>query len=235
MTDIAILSVTRLSSGVCVAGVTSDGDWVRPTRPKLNDTWRQLEYGDCRDDNRRWVVRKGAWVRMRLVKRIPCGDHSEDWLIGNSRPIGLGPMSADDYKEIFSLVTEPSLAPIQGTSPGRSLVMVHPESTSRFEFDVETSWEGKKRYQPRCNFTAGVKQHRRVAIGDAEWRKHGRELMEEHGQPCSLKGADVLAELGAEDCWLTVGRNQVSGNPYNLVVGVHLFPPVKFAMDFKRA
>lgn len=59
--------------------------------------------------------------------------------------------------------------------------------------------------------------------------------MKEHGQPCCRKGSDVLSELGAEDCWLTIGRNQVSGNPYNLVVGVHLFPLVKCGMDFKRA
>ena len=144
-------------------------------------------------------------------------------------------MSPDDYKEVCSLVTEPSLAPIGGTDPGRSLVMVHPESVSRFDFGVDTSWEGQKRYQPRCNFTAGGRQHRNVAISDAEWRTYGRQVMSKHGQPCTQTGPAVFQELGARDCWLTVGRNQVSGKAYYLVVGVHLFPPVSFAMDFKRA
>ena len=172
---------------------------------------------------------------MDLTKAIPKGDHSEDWLIGNARPVGLGSMSSAEYEEVCSAVTEPSLAPIGGTDPGRSLVMVHPDSVSRFDFSVETSWEGQKRYQPRCNFTAGGRQHRSIAISDAEWRTYGRQIMSKHGQPCTQTGAAVFQELGAKDCWLTVGRNQVSGKAYCLVVGIHLFPPVRFGMDFKRA
>lgn len=234
MTEIAVLSVTRLSGGVCVAGVTNDGEWIRPTRPNVADTWRQLEYSDCRDSSRQWVVRKGAWVRLDLVKSIPKGNHSEDWSIGNTKPVGLGDMSPDDYREVCASVTEPSLSAIAGKTPDRSLVMVHPDSVSCFDFDVESSWEGKKRYQPRCSFAVGGKQHREIAVSDAEWRKYGRDVMDEHGKPCNRKGSTVFDELDTEDCWLTIGCNQVSSNSYFLVVGIHLFPPVKFEMDFAR-
>ena len=43
MTETTILAVTRLSSGVCVAGITKRGNWVRPTRPNHDDSWRQLD------------------------------------------------------------------------------------------------------------------------------------------------------------------------------------------------
>ena len=85
MTEIIVLAVTRLSDGVCVAGVTNDGDWVRPTRPNAAH-WRQLEYSDCRDASGEWIVRKGNTVRMDLIEPIPKGAHSEDWLVGQRHP-----------------------------------------------------------------------------------------------------------------------------------------------------
>jgi len=61
MVEITILALTRLSDGVCAAGITNDGKWVRPTRPNPSG-WRQLEYSDCKDANGSWVVRKGNAV-----------------------------------------------------------------------------------------------------------------------------------------------------------------------------
>ncbi len=81
MTDITILAVSRISDGVRVAGITDDGQWVRPTRPNRDDSWRQLELGDCVDVKGNWIVRKGNRVKVELVESIPKGAHSEDWRI----------------------------------------------------------------------------------------------------------------------------------------------------------
>jgi len=114
MTEIIVLAVTRLSSGVCVAGITSDGEWIRPTRPNANDTWRQLEYDDCKEGVGDWIVRKGNTVRMDLVKPIPQGDHSEDWLVGKSRPEPVGELSEAEYKHVCQRITEAATDPVEG-------------------------------------------------------------------------------------------------------------------------
>lgn len=79
MTEITILAVSRISDGVCVAGITDDGQWIRPTRPNRDDSWRQLELDDCSDIKGNWIVRKGNRVKFDLIESIPKGAHSEDW------------------------------------------------------------------------------------------------------------------------------------------------------------
>ncbi len=233
MTEIIVLAVTRLSDGVCVAGVINDGDWVRPTRSNAAG-WRQLEYGDCRDADREWVVRKGNVVRMDLAKPIPHASHSEDWLIGEQRPSLVKELSENDYHGICEELQEKSTMPIEVPGAKRSLMMVHPETITSFSFDTETSSKGRLKYTPRCSFRLGGRLHQRVATSDAEWRQYGRAQRRKHGGDCHLAGAAVLGELGAEDCWLTLGRNEVASNIYLMVIGVHLFPPRRFPRDFKR-
>lgn len=233
MTEIIVLAVTRLSDGVCVAGVTNDGDWVRPTRPNAAH-WRQLEYSDCRDASGEWIVRKGNTVRMDLIEPIPKGAHSEDWLVGQRHPELVEEVSKEDYRGICKELQEKSAALIEAPSAKRSLMMVHPKKITSFTFNVETNMKGQKRYTPRCFFWLGGKLRQRVPISDAEWRGYGRGLRKQHGGDCRVIGGDAFDQLDAEDCWLTLGRNEFDSTIYLMVIGVHLFPPRRFPRDFKR-
>ena len=234
MTEITILAVSRIGRGVCVAGVTEEENWIRPTRPNWNDSWRCLSYGHCRDENDNWVVHKGHKLRMHLVRPIPKGDHSEDWLIGNRRPELVEVLPEDRYQDLCEAVTEATTDPIEEPTAGRSLIMVHPDRIVRFSFQHDT-WGGVKKYRPRCDCVVGGRSRNELPISDAEWRGYGREVMESHDGNCTLRASAVFNKLGTEDCWLTIGRNQVRGTPYLLVVGVHLFPVQRFEMDFNRA
>lgn len=234
MTDVIVLAVSRIGSGVCVAGVTGNGDWVRPTRPKSSDSWRQLEYDDCNDARGHWVMCKGHVVRMELTEHIPKDDHCEDWLIGDRKPELVGVLPEDEYRRLCQTTAENDLSAIEGVTAFRSLAMIRPDELRAFSFQHETSWEGVKKYIPRCDFVNAGCTYNGLGISDAEWRGYGRSLMEKRGSDCHIRAQDLFNQFGIRDCLLTLGRNQVAGKPYLLVIGVHLFPVQRFEMDFGR-
>ena len=233
MTEITILAVSRISDGVCVAGITDDGQWIRPTRPRTGG-WRYLDYDDCKDSGGRWIVRKGNRVKMHLTDKIPEGAHSEDWLIGDRKPKLIEELSADDYQAICEKFTEESLDAVDCENAQRSLVLIHPRKITSFSFAIETNWEGQRKYIPRCNFKLGDRTCLRKGISDLEWRGYGRQLMQKYSGNCSLQAEKVFENNGTRDCWFAVGRNLLKKNFYILIVGVHLFPIRHFDMDFKR-
>lgn len=230
MTEVTIMSVTRLSSGVCVAGITEDGEWVRPTRPEPSG-WRQLKFEDCKDANDNWIVKKGNVVMMNLIKAIPTGEHSEDWLVGSGKPKLVRKIPEDDYYEFCKTHQELSLSPLLKPEANRSLILIHPQKVTSFTFQVETSSKGKRTYVPRCGFVFKGQYYLRKPISDAEWRGYGRKYLKASTGP---KASDIYTENGIKDLWLSIGRNIVGSNVYLLVIGVHLFPVREFKMDFER-
>ena len=230
VTELTILSVTRLSDGVCVAGINQEGEWIRPTRPKPSG-WRQLEYADCKDSKGNWIVKKGNVVRMDLTEPIPEDAHSEDWQIGNRKARLVHELSDAEHLNFCKNHEEPSLLPLNQTGVTRSLILVRPERFTSFTFQIDTSWEGKRSYVPRCGFVVGGQQYLRKPISDAEWRRYGRKYLRDNQRP-RLK--DILDENQTEGIWLTVGRNMMGSTVFLMVVGIHMFPVKRFEMDFKR-
>ena len=233
MTEITILAVSRMSDGVCIAGITDDGQWVRPTRPRTG-SWRYLDYNDCKDNSGRWVVRKGNRVNMHLTDKIPEGAHSEDWLIGDKKPQLIEELSEDAYKTFCEEFTEKSLDKIDCKEAERSLILIHPSKITSFSFAIETTWEGQKKFIPRCSFKLENHIRLRTGISDLEWRGYGRQVMRKHSGDCLLQASEIFDQNGTKDCWFTVGKNLLKKGFYILVVGVHLFPVRHFEMDFKR-
>ena len=233
MTEITILAVTRLSTGVCVAGITKDGQWVRPTRPNHDDSWRQLEFNDCKDTNGQLVVTKGNIVRMDLVRSIPRGNHSEDWIIGNKKPELLGEFSELEFGKFCEAHSEHSLKSLEGSEVVRSLAMIRPDKICSFYFGPDT-WKTEK-YIPRCTFRLGACKYPNIGVTDAEWRGLGRIInIKEKKKSCEVSAKDLFEALGTVSCYLSIGRYDVKTTPYFLVVGVHLFPVRHFDMDFTR-
>jgi hypothetical protein len=233
MVEITILALTRLSDGVCVAGITNDGRWIRPTRPNPSG-WRQLEYSDCKDANAHWVVRKGNVVRMDIVKPIPEEQHSEDWLVGSRKPELVKKLSEKEYLRTCNQIADTSTAPIDNPNAARSLALVHPEKVISFSFGIETDWEGEKKYRPRCTFRLGKRVYTNKGITDAEWRGYGRKYLQNGSSYQRLQFSAIFADTGTNDCWFTLGANRVKSTDYLLVIGIHLFPVRHFQMDFKR-
>jgi len=233
MVEITILALTRLSDGVCAAGITSKGKWIRPTRPNASG-WRQLEYSDCKDVDGQWVVRKGNVVRMDLVKHIPEKRHSEDWLIGSRKPEVVRELSDEEYLRTCRQVAETSTDPIDVPDAARSLLLVHPDEIVSFSFGIETDWEGEQKYRPRCTFKLANRAYTNKGITDAEWRGYGRKYLRSGSRSHRLQSSEIFADTRTKDCWLTLGANRVKSTDYLLVIGIQLLPVRHFRMDFKR-
>ena len=235
MTEITLLAVTRLSSGVCIAGITNDGNWVRPTRPNSDDTWRQLEYDDCKDAKSNWIIKKGNIVRMDFREHIPSGAHTEDWKIGNRKPELVRVLNEDEYVSICEEYSEDSLDCLEQEEANRSLIMVCPDKVNSFSFCIETDWEGRKKFIPRCTFKIGEQWQNNMGVSDAEWRGLGRQLIKEKGGNINIiSSQEIFDQLKTDRCWFTIGRYEVNSKAFLLVVGIHLFPVKEFKMDFER-
>ena len=228
-----ILAVSRISDGVCVAGVTDTGRWIRPTR-EHPDGWRQLEYSDCRNAKGKWVIRKGNRVAVSVKKRISRVEdgHTEDFLVGDRPPELLEVLEEDEYRGICTKAEGADTSVIEETRRRRSIMIVRPDSVHDFSFCVEITRSGARRYCPRCSFTIGRQPYRRVVISDAEWRACGRQR-QFFQSPC-ITWPQICRHLAVEDCRLTLGGNLVGDKPYLLISGVHLFPVRRFPLDFER-
>ncbi|HUT46165.1 MAG TPA: hypothetical protein VMX36_07745 [Sedimentisphaerales bacterium] len=231
MTEITILAVSRISDGVCVAGITNEGQWIRPTRPNSDDSWRQLELEDCRDLSGNWIIRKGNRVKFDLVESIPKGNHSEDWRIGSRRTRLVHELTEEEYFEFCQKHQERSLKSLEQITDMRSLILIRPERFTSFTFRIETSRKGKRSYVPRCGFVFNGRLHLSKPISDAEWRGYGRKYLHTKQGP-TVK--NIFDENKTENYWLTIGLNIVDSTVYLMVVDVHLFPIRHFDMDFKR-
>ncbi len=232
MTEITILAVTRLSDGVCVAGITDDGDWVRPTRPNAADSWRQLEYDDCRNKNGGWVVCRGNRAKMGLVEPIPKDAHCEDWLVGKNKPELLRELAEQEYADLCEEHCECSLKPLEEDSATRSLALIQPDEICTFYFGPDNRAPNK--YIPRCTFRLGSATYQNIGVTDAEWRGFGRTITRENHGACTLRAEQLFQRLGTTTCYLSIGRYEVNSTIYFLVIGVHLFPVRHFEMDFNR-
>ncbi len=176
-------------------------------------------------------VYRGNVVRMDLTEPIPEDAHSEDWQIGNRKARLVHELSDAEHLNFCKNHEEPSLLPLNQTGVTRSLILVRPERFTSFTFQIDTSWEGKRSYVPRCGFVVGGQQYLRKPISDAEWRRYGRKYLRDNQRP-RLK--DILDENQTEGIWLTVGRNMMGSTVFLMVVGIHMFPVKRFEMDFKR-
>lgn len=232
-----MLAVTRLSDGVCVAGITRAGKWIRPTRPAPTSWWparRQIQEDDCRNENDDWVVRKGNVVDMELCEPIAEPTHPEDWLLGDRPPTLVRKLSDQEYRRVCSRLAERNPRRLFVTSSPRSLMMIEPDEVVSFDFAVERGEGSKSKYRPRLTFRASGRLYRGKTVTDAEWRGYGREVMKKHGDPCRVDAEDIFRELGAEKCWLSIGKYEMDARPFLLVIGIHLFPVQRLTMDFRR-
>jgi len=233
--EIALRSVTRLSDGVCIAGVTRAGRWVRPTRRvKGDETWRQIEKSDGYDEEGNWVLRKGNVVDLELREAIPTGYRTEDWLLGDRPPRLVRELLEDRYRLVCRRFAEKNPRRLFVKAKPRSLMLVAPESVEGFGFGVEKAEDGSWRYRPRVSFRAARQLYRGVAVTDAEWRGYGRALMTKRGTPYTVDAEELFRELGVRECWIALGRYDVEGRPYFLAIGIHMFPVQRFPMDFER-
>ena len=200
-----VMSVTRLSDGVCVACLDEDNQWVRPTRENFRG-WRQLNVRDLRDAKQRIVVDVGNVVRWSLSTAIPRDVHCEDVQVAAVAPAFERSLSTTDLLSRCQAVLEPDVCGFLAGS--HSLAVFRPD---RVKF-VWFTTAGKGGVGARIGFRQGALEDV-YSVTDLRWRALGRSLLAQTGQPSlSLTPRQLWARTGLRIQYLAVGKGQAAEN-----------------------
>jgi len=238
-TEMLVMAMTRMLSGVCTAGFTCERDpvshlcWLRPV--KEFDT---LLLGDLTDDQGR-VIQMDDVVALHTRKHRPEPPHVEDWVTDfiYHRPRVLRRLEGERRADFLAQHLDQSPQDVLSPRPTRSLCLIRPDKVwARFELDT---YSGK--YQARMGFTLVGTSHRRanaprgVPVTDLKWRALGRRWLAERGGTLRLSEDALRQWPGAEQIYLSLGLSRdYAGKPWLLIVGVHLVPDYSAEIDYNE-
>jgi hypothetical protein len=211
-----VMSVTRLSDGVCVACVDEHNAWVRPTRDKTPG-WRQLDARDLRDARGQVVVKVGHSVDWPVGPPAPQGVHVEDVLVTCSPPRPAATLTHEELLRRCGDLCELDLADFL-RSGCRSLGLFKRQWIDRIHFSAE----GKGGIAARIQFRHGMLQDN-FSVTDLRWRALGRRVLARWGRTqLSWSEPDLLRYLKLRIRYLVVGRGQATDKiPPHRLAGPH--------------
>jgi hypothetical protein len=231
---ILVMAVTRMLSGICLAGFTTQPHpqsglcWLRPV--KAYDT---LQLGDITDAQRR-VLQCFDVAELDLIKPRPQPPHCEDWIgeFVRHRPRVVrrldGPRRDAFLAEHLDRAPEEVLV-----HQTRSLCLVRPSYLwARFALDALSG-----KYESRIGFaleglTLPDASGRGIPVTDIRWRALGRRLLEKPGE-LILEGDALLAATGAREVYLALGLSRAfDGRVWSLAIGVHTAPDYDVTIDY---
>jgi hypothetical protein len=234
-TEVLILAMTRMLSGVCTAGMTREPDettglrWVRPVKD-----FGTLLLGDLTDAQGR-VIQLCDVVSLHLQKSRPSPPHAEDWLTDfvRHRPRLLRRLEGDRRASF--------LRKYQDTAPHqvlveqkRSLCLIRPDQVwGRFTLDP---YSGK--YEARLAFSLGDQAFLGSAsrgglpVTDLKWRALGRAWLS-GGSRSDFDSDSLHEKLAIDEIYLTVGLSRTyEGQIWSLVLAVHTVPDYDTDIDY---
>jgi hypothetical protein len=234
--EVLVLAMTKMLSGICTAGFTSERDpvtglrWVRPVRDHCT-----VQPGDMTDADGR-PIQCCDVVKLSLVEPRPDPPHVEDWMVDfvHRRPRVLRRLEGKRRARFFPkyLDRSPEDVLVHHT---RSLCLVEPEQVwARFSLDA---YSGK--YEARMRFVLdGAVNHPRatsrrgVSVTDLKWRALGRSWLPEDGGTLTLDHEALLERLSVQALYLVVGLSRNwRGEYWPLVVSVHVVPDYEADME----
>lgn len=243
-TTLVMLAVTKMQTGVCIAGVRRDNpaEWVRPVRAFGTILLGDITYAptaQAAQSTARRVMRPFDLTEIALDRARTTPPFVEDWTcdFAHQRPHLLGSVAEPDRAAILDAACcAPDAILAQGE---RSLGAVAIDGlTATFRHDT---YNGK--YEARLAFTGLPAGMADAACTDLKWRAVGRRLLAT--QPTTQVGADGVRTLvlrddalraaigGAARMWLALGLSrEYHGRSWPLVVGVHTVPDYEADVDY---
>lgn len=243
---LAILAVTKMQTGVCIAGVRVEapGTWIRPVREFGSIQLGDVTYAEgvppasaaARSGEKR-VMRPFDLVQLTLGHRRPDPPHVEDWTcdFAHQRPrlIGIVPEA-----ERAALLEAAACAPDDLWRGKRSLgVVALDDFTATFAHD---SYTGK--YEARVSFRGLPPDMASAACTDLKWRALGWQLLAERGPAAgaedvrrlTLAGGELRRILGVDRCWAALGMSRAhDGRYWPLIIGMHTLPDYEAQIDYR--
>jgi hypothetical protein len=232
MTDLVLLAVTRMLSGVCIGGAPpGGGPWVRPVKP-----FGCLQLGDIRFADGA-LMRAFDIVSLQLLKPQPEPPHVEDVLCDfvRPRPEWRGRLDEPEREAFLQSSVDPRPAEIWCRVPaqrvdGRSLTLFEPETlTAAFAYDSYS-----EKFECRLAWS-GYDRSQGMPVTDLKWRALGREWVTRGPEHQQYDLPALRRRLGVERVFLAVGLSRnYQGQFWPIVVGVHTLPDYAATVDERR-
>jgi hypothetical protein len=246
--DLVMLAVTKMQTGVCIAGVRRDDPtaWVRPVREFGTILLGDITYppvpgvGPAATHTApRRVMRPFDVAEFTLGHARPEPPFVEDWScdFAHHRPRPLATLPAAERAALLNAAVCPPEALF--TEERRSLGALAVEALSAsFRLDPYTG-----KYEARLAFAGLPAGDADAPCTDLKWRALGRRLLAGHPavradqdgvRMLTLADDDLRAALGgAARIWLALGLTRAyHGRCWPLVVGVHTLPDYEADLDY---
>jgi hypothetical protein len=230
--QVLILAMSRMRSGICTAGLTTERDavtglrWVRPVRD-----FDTLLPGDMTDAQGR-LLQCGDVVELNLVTPRPDPPHVEDWVTDffRCRPRLARRLEGERRAKFLAqhLDRQPEDVLVHQT---RSLCLVKPDYVqAHFSLDAYSH-----KYEARMSWTLpGDLARTSVSVTDLKWHALGRAWLGNGGQ-LTLEHSALVERLRADAIYLTLGLSRhYQGQYWPLVVGVHVVPDYDATIDLEH-
>jgi hypothetical protein len=232
VSEILLLAVTKMLSGLCIGGVApGDSRWIRPVKE-----FGSILPGDLRLPDRT-LMQPFDVVSLHLGKARPQPPHVEDVLCDfvRPRPQRVRHVSPEEREALLRAALDPRPEEVWERHE-RSLTLFQPEElTATFVHDAYSGKFEARLAWPGCGLERGH------PVTDLRWRALGRALLPQGGER-RLTWADLRAGAhtagradrsapgspaspGATGVYLAVGLSRnYQGQFWPIVVGVHLLP-----------
>lgn len=219
--EIVCLANSRKLNGRCVAGLTTNGEWIRPVSDDADGTlYRQHYFLDSGNEAALLDL-----VRVPVREHVPEDHQPENWLVAPGQWQHLGVIAPDAARRFLREQADagPDLlgnrsdrvsVGARTQAPGApSLALVEPAELSWF---ITTSMRGNR--QARALFKLGDATYN-LSITDPEWESRLRPL---------AQGTHNVQEgglAGDESLFLTVSLSEpFNGDCFKLVAGIVALP-----------
>jgi len=234
--EILILAVTRMTGGVCLAGMAAESHpatglrWVRPVREHGH-----VLLGDITTVQGQ-VLRPFDVAEFALLRHTPEPPHVEDWTADFVRHRPRVVRALEGERRAAFLQRHLDRAPTEVIeSQQRSLCLLRPELlTGRFTLDAYTG-----RFDARIAFMlagktyAGQRGSGGLPVTDLRWRAMGRAWLGNAGGAATFDATDLEQRLGVQELYLTIGLARLyEGRCWPMVVGVHAVPDLQITVDY---
>jgi hypothetical protein len=250
--NILILAITRMHSGVCLAGINlkthlwerfiphflargiapKTYHWVRPVK-----SYGTLQLDDLMDASGKTISNFDV-VRMNLLSWHPNRPHMEDWIVDFNRekPVILTNVSESHRAELLDSLLDNSPDEVLQSPPSRSLCLIKPDKIYKVIFDPGTRYGN---YEARIIFSfagqdyLGTPRSPGLPCTDLKFRALGKRLLDKKADTINLSGGQLKELIHFERVYLAIGLGrEYKGKNWPMVLGFHTIPDYIAYIDF---
>lgn len=250
--DILILAITRMHSGICLAGINlkthrwerfvphflakgiapETYHWIRPVK----------SYGIPQPNNlvdaRGRQISNFDIVRMNLLSWRPKAPHIEDWVVdfNHEKPVILRNVPESQRAELLNSLLDSSPDEVLQSPPSRSLCLIKPDKINKVIFDPGIRY-GKYEARVVFNFAGqdylGSLKRPGLPCTDLKFRALGKRLLEGKNNIINLGEGQLKELIHFEKVYLAIGLGrEYKGKNWPMVLGFHTIPDYTAYIDF---